>query len=126
MSKAIQFVKDIQNLRNYRLKVIQHMKNFYTLYRDKLSWDRMALAQSNAFLLCTPKLSTAASDLGRMLLDGYEKRSRTFVGSTELPDSVYQPAFSVDSRYRHYFTPTMLTDKDGNLVEPLHADLLQM
>jgi hypothetical protein len=124
ITDAVQFVKDVQNLNGYRLRVAKHIKNFYALYKNKLSRGKMVLAQSNGFLLCTPKLLTATSDLGRLLLNSHERPSRTFVGSTELPDSVYKPAFSIDSRYQHYFLPTMLTDKDGNISEALHADLL--
>jgi hypothetical protein len=42
---------------------------------------------------------------------------------TEALDPFYKPAFRVDSRYASYFKPSMLTDKDGNLVEELQADL---
>jgi hopanoid C-2 methylase len=122
--EAVQFVKDVQNLNGYRLRVIKHMKNFYVLYKNKLSPGKMMLAQSNGFLLCTPKLLTATSDFGRLLLNGPERPLRTFVGSTEPPDRVYKPAFAVDPRYQHYFLPTMLTDKDGDISEVLHADLL--
>jgi hopanoid C-2 methylase len=124
ISDAVQFVKDVQNLNGYRLRVARHIKNFYASYKNKLSRGKMILAQSNGFLLCTPKLLTATSDLGRLILNDSPRPSRTFVGSTELPDRVYYPAFPVDPRYEHYFLPTMLTDKDGNISEALHEDLL--
>jgi hopanoid C-2 methylase len=124
MGDAMQFVKDVQNLNGYRLRVARHIKNFYASYKSKLSRGKMVLAQSNGFLLCTPKLLTATSDLGKLILNGSERPSRTFVGSTELLDRVYQPAFPIDPRYQHYFLPTMLTDKEGNISEALHEDLL--
>ena len=45
MSDAIQFVENIQNLRNYRGKVIRHMKDFYRIYKNRLSLVNMAFAQ---------------------------------------------------------------------------------
>ena len=112
---TVQFVRDLQTLRGYQLKIIQHMKNFYRLYRNKLAWDKMVLAQFNALLLCTPKLSTAASDLGRILLNGSEKPCRTFVGSTEPPDSCYRPAFW------SFRPPSSASQRATRGVRPLRA-----
>ncbi|PKN76472.1 MAG: hypothetical protein CVU52_04650, partial [Deltaproteobacteria bacterium HGW-Deltaproteobacteria-10] len=50
---------------------------------------------------------------------------RTFLGSTEPLDAVYKPAFRVDSIYKSYFKPTMLTDQEGNLSGALQEDLLK-
>jgi hopanoid C-2 methylase len=124
ISDSVQFVRAIQDLNGYRSRIIRHMKNFYSLYKKKLSWDRMALAQSNAFLLCTPTISTAASDFGRIAFNGFRKVTRTHIGSAEPLDSIYKPAFHVSSLYAHYFRPTMLTDEAGAICESLHADLL--
>ena len=82
------------------------------------------MSQYNAFLLCTPKLATGGYYSHRIFLNGQRKQRRTFIGSSEPLDSVYRPAFPIDSRYQHYFKPTMLTDKDGHLNEALHPDLL--
>jgi hypothetical protein len=124
MSHAVQFVKDIQTLRGYKPRIMRHMKDFYKKYRTVLSWERMGFAQYCAFHLCTPKLATLGTDLGRIIGNSYGKHARTYVGSTETLDSVYQPVFPVDSRYSHYFRPTMLTDQHGDLNEALHGDLL--
>jgi hypothetical protein len=69
-------------------------------------------------------LSTAGSDIGSIFLNGFRKQWRTFIGSTEPLDYIYRPAFKIDSRYQHYFKPTMLTDKEGNIDGALHPDLL--
>jgi hopanoid C-2 methylase len=123
LPNAVRFVRDIQNLRGYHARVIRHMKNFFSRYRRALSWSNLAMSQYNAFLLCTPKLATGGYHGDGFFLNGYGKRRRTFIGSSEPLDSVYRPVFPIDSRYRHYFKPTMLTDKDGYLDEALHPDL---
>lgn len=124
MAEAVNFVKEIQFLRGYKSRIIRHMKDFYKKYRKVLSLRSMGVAQYCAFLLCTPKLSTAGSNIGRIVRNGFKQPPRTFIGSTEPLDSVYQPAFPVDSTYEHYFKPTMLTDEKGYLSEALHEDLL--
>ena len=45
------------------------------------------------------------------------QKSKTFFGSTEPPDIVYEPAFPVDLRYQNYFKATMLTDHEGNCLK---------
>jgi len=122
---AVQFVEKIQTLRGYKSKIIRHMSNFFRIYKNVLRLENIAMVQYSALLLLAPRISTAGSDIGRLFLSCFNKQSRTFVGSTELLDSVYQPEFSIDSRYQHYFEPTMLTDGNGDLCEALHPDLLQ-
>ena len=83
------------------------------------------MAQYSPLHLCMPRLSTIGPGIGKIFLSCFRGRSRTFVGSTEPLDYVYQPSFSIDSRYQHYFEPTILTDKDGNLSDALYQDLSQ-
>jgi hypothetical protein len=124
MPQAVQFVQDFQTLRGYKRRIMRHMKDFYKKYRTVLSWERMGFAQYCAFHLCTPKLATLGTDLGRIGGNGYGRHPRTYVGSTEALDSVYEPAFRIESKYENYFKPTMLTDRHGNLNETLQPDLL--
>ncbi len=124
LKDAVQFVKKMHNLKGYRTKIIQHIKDFCRIYKNVLPFADLAMAQYNALLLCTPMLSTVGSDIDKIILNRFKKQSRTFIGSTEILDSVYKPAFSIDSRYQHYFKPTLLTDEDGNLCDALHPDLL--
>jgi hopanoid C-2 methylase len=124
LPNAVRFVRQIQNLIGYRTKVVRHMKDFFNIYKDILSLENRILEQYNAFLLCTPNMSTVGFGIVRILLDG-QKNKRTFVGTTEPLDSVYHPAFQVDSRYRHYFKPTMLTDENGDLCEALAPDFMR-
>jgi hypothetical protein len=123
---VVQFIRDIQDLSKYRKDMIRQSKDFFLRYRNNLSYLLMLLSLYNGFLLCTPKLATAGSNISNIFNKNYKKPSRTFVGSTEPLDAVYTPAFRVDSAYEYYFTPTMLTDHDGNLSEVLHTDLLRI
>ncbi|HYA14752.1 MAG TPA: hypothetical protein VEF33_10485 [Syntrophales bacterium] len=125
MDEVVQFVRDIQNLSGYRKKVISHGTNFFRLYRKSLTFWNMALAFHTVLLLCTPRLSTTGSTARVSLHKNSKNHARTFIGSTEPLDSVYIPAFSVDSKFKNYFKPTMLTDSNGNLSEYLHEDLMQ-
>ncbi len=122
MSRTLQFVKEIQNLSSYKKKIIMHGLKFFRTYRRDLDFFQMGLALYNAFLLCTPKLTTIKSFPNVTPFNG--NQGRTFIGSTEPLDDVYKPAFRVDSIYENYFKPTMLTDKNGNLSEQLYEDVL--
>jgi hypothetical protein len=99
------------------------MKTFFKIYKKILRPQNIAMVQYSALLLAAPRLATVGSDFGRLFLSSFNKKPRTFVGSTEALDSVYQPEFRIDSRYQHYFEPTMLTDGDGNLCNAIHQDL---
>ena len=84
----------------------------------------MGFAQYCAMHLCTPKLATLGTDLGRIFGNGYGNHSRTYIGTTEAMDAVYTPAFRLDSKFEPYFIPSMLTDQHGHLSEALQPDLL--
>jgi len=123
MDEAVRFVRNLQGLLGYRSKVARHSTRFFIRYRRNLSFWHMVLALHNALLLCTPTLATARPDYGRISVKNMGRAPRTFIGTTEPLDRCYQPAFRIDSRYRHHFLPTMLTDHEGNLMESLHKDL---
>lgn len=125
LKDAVRFVEKIQTLRGYKSKIIRHMKNFFTIYKNILRFENIAMVQYSALLVAAPSLATVGSDFARLFLSRFNKKPRTFVGSSEPLDSVYRPEFSVDSRYRHYFEPTMLTDENGDICEALQPDLLQ-
>ena len=124
LTETVQFVQDFQTLRGYKIRIMRHMKNFFKKYRKVLSWERMGFAQYCAMHLCTPKLATLGTDVGRILGNGYGKLNRTYLGTSEPLDAVYTPAFRLDSKYEAYFKPTMLTDHHGHLSEALQPDLL--
>jgi hypothetical protein len=123
MPDAVRFVKDLQGLIGFRRKVLYHSGRFLFKYRKDLSFWNMVLALHNGLLLCTPTLATARPDFGSISIQGLRKQPRTFIGTTEPLDPSYSPAFRIDSKYHHYFLPTMLTDHEGNLTYALHRDL---
>ena len=126
LAESARFVRGLQALRGYRLRVLSHALRFARRYRRSLDRIQMRIALSGAFLLCLPALYTAPSartlSLGRV--------RRTHVAGTEAPDPVYRPAFRVDRRYERHFRPTMLTDARGGLAEDVRelgeARLLRM
>lgn len=124
LPETVRFIKDSQCLKGYRLRALAHTARFYSRYRHFLSGMTMTSNLFNSLLLCAPTLSTL-SDPGTILKILNNGSSRTYIGPTELLDSVYRPAFTIDSRYRHYFEPTMITDTRGRLVPELHEDLVQ-
>jgi hypothetical protein len=120
---AVEFIRDSQNLKGYKCGVLRHTAKFYQKYKKILLGMNMTSNLFNSLLLCTPTFSTLGG--GGILFKGHRKEPRrTFIGSTESLDSVYRPAFAIDSRYRHHFRPTMLTDSKGRLEDILHPDLL--
>ncbi len=126
MDRCVEFIKDLQYLTGYRLKVLKHAKAFYRHYRSRLPAFQMLLCLNPALMLCTPRLSLSSRPeiMAVNLLQCLKKQKRTFVGSTEPLDRAYTPAFRIESRYARYFQPTMLTDAGGNLNEDLQTDLL--
>jgi hypothetical protein len=123
LRNAVQFVEKIQTLRGYKSRIILHMKSFVKIYKKILRLENIAMVQYSAIQLAAPRFATVGSDFGRPFLSCLNKKPRTFVGSTEALDSVYQPKFRIESRYQHYFEPTMLTDGDGNLCNAMRQDL---
>ncbi len=117
-----QFIRDLQTMRGYRRRIFLHASGFARRYRQLLTTQQMLGALINATLLCAPSLSASPLRLGGF---GRQPRHRTHISTTEGLDRLYQPLFRVASRYRYYFTPTMLTDNDGHLAESLADDLLQ-
>lgn len=77
----------------------------------------MVFAVGAALLVCAQPLATSFTGFGWA-----RKRTqpRTYISTTEPLDHMYTPAFRVDSRFESYFTPTMVTDKQGEL----HQDIL--
>jgi len=125
VDETVRFIRTIQNFSGYKRRVVKHMKGFYGRYRKVLSWQKMMVLQYSALHLCLPKLATLGSDTGSLLgCTGKHAAARTYIGTTEALDTVYKPAFRLDSKYAAYFRPTMLTDGQGNLNENLQADLL--
>ena len=117
IEEVVKFVDDLQSLKGFQARVMKHALGFTRLYHKKLTKMQMILAVGAGLLVCAQPLTTSFTSLGwtRRRL-----RPRTYVSSTEPLDQMYTPAFRVDSRFEDYFTPTMVTNKQGEL----HEDIL--
>jgi hypothetical protein len=116
LPEVVKFVRDLQSFRGYRAAVPGHMQGFARRYRKKLDLLQLAIATGMGPMLCAQTLSTGSLSLRRR-----QRKPRTYVSTTEPLDSMYNPAFRVDSKFESYFQPTMITDKAG----ALHNDLLR-
>ncbi len=123
LAHIVAFMDKVKNLWGYKLKILQHMNQFYRHYKKYLSMGSMAISQYSALLIGAPGWSTLQIPAGKVLPAPLGQRQRTFIGSQARLDSVYQPAFAINANYRHYFQPTLLTDSDGNICEALQPDL---
>jgi hypothetical protein len=116
MARVQPFVASTQTMKGYRKQILHHTLNFYRRYRKTLTPPQMRLCLMNSGLLFAHEFLTAPGWSGHA-------HKRTYVSGTERLDSAYQPAFRIDSRYQHYFVPTMLTDRNGEIATDLQPDL---
>ncbi len=123
LSEAVAFLVRLQKLSGYKMKILQHIKQFCRIYKNDLTIANRVLAQYSAFLLCAPKLSTVELSSNHVGLNPFKRPQRAFIGSYDRLDPAYQPAFAIDPHYRHYFKPTRLTDREGNICESLLPDI---
>ena len=124
IGEVVKFVDDLQSLRGFHSRVLNHAVKFARLYRSKLTKAQMVLALGGNLLTCAQPLSTSFTGLGWIRA---RPKPRTFISSTEPLDRMYTPAFRVDSRFESYFKPTMVTDKSGRLHEDMiESGVLQM
>ncbi|MGB8060951.1 MAG: radical SAM protein [Candidatus Sulfotelmatobacter sp.] len=116
MARVQPFIAKTQTMNGYRKRILRHTFNFYRRYRKLLGSPQMRLYLMNSGLLCAHEFLTAPGWIGR----GHK---RTYVSSSERLDQAYQPAFRINPRYQHYFSPTMLTDSNGEIAADLQEDL---
>ncbi|HVQ39400.1 MAG TPA: hypothetical protein VMS31_17815, partial [Pyrinomonadaceae bacterium] len=117
LHEVVKFVDDIQSMKGFQKRILKHALGFTRLYRRKLTRMQMIFATGAALLVCAQPLATSFTGFGWARK---RPRPRTYVSTTEPLDHMYTPAFRVDSRFENYFTPTMVTDKQGEL----HDDIL--
>ena len=120
IAEVTDFIYDIQTLRGYKRRIMQYSWKFYKRYRSFLSNFQMLVALSNAI-----KLSCQITPNKNHLPHSLRSRNelRTHLSTTEILDTVYEPAFRVESRYQTYFKPTYLTDENGRISRELEADI---
>ena len=114
---VLHFLRDLERMRGYRKRILQHSVAFARRYRRTFTRQQMTIALSNAALLSAPVLSTLPNKLGE------SRRSRTHVSTTDVLDPQYRPAFRVDSRFERYFRPTLITEQDGSLADEIAEDV---
>jgi hypothetical protein len=110
------FVRRLQSMQGYRLRIARHVLGFQRRYRRHLSPEQRLVAAMQGALLCMPLAASGARP-------GPARPRRTHVSSTEVLDPCYRPAFSVATRYARYFEPTPLVDAGGELAGVLAADV---
>jgi hypothetical protein len=106
------FLRDVLAFRGYRRQALLHAVMFTRRYRSRLSRSQLMLAMGSTGLLCADRLITGWRRGSRP----GDVRPRTHVTTTEALDSMYTPAFRVNSRFERHFTPTMVTDARGELT----------
>jgi hypothetical protein len=116
LHEAVAFLREMLSLRGYRTRVLKHSWHFFERYRKRLTNVQLLFCVTNAALLCAYSLATSPTQIAAPSAKG---RRRTHVSTTEILDGVYSPAFRVDSRYQHYFQPTMVTDDAGHLTKEM-------
>lgn len=118
ISKLVKFMADdvVQTFNGYRLRILWHTGRFARLYRRDLTKLQLVFATGGSLMQCAHGLSLSAR-LHRPLGND---APRTHISSTEPLDRLYTPAFRLDSRFEHYFRPTMVTDQNGQM----HDDLI--
>jgi hopanoid C-2 methylase len=114
ISEVAAFVREIQSPRGYTKHAIRHSVWFLRRYGSELNYHQILIALGNAAFFCAPIHVTAPNY--SML---YRIHQRTHISTTELLDNAYTPVIPVGAMYESYFTPTMLTDSNGNLTDDM-------
>lgn len=121
--EAARFLERVKNLDGDKLRIMKRIKQFHRIYKNRLPIRNMALSQYGAFLLGAPKLSTLQIKTNNGFPNPFKRDPRTFIGANAPLESVYQPAFAIDPKYRRYFEPTPFTDGEGKICDALRPDL---
>jgi hypothetical protein len=117
ISHLVKFLADdVQTFRGYTLNILRHSASFANLYRKYLTKTQLLFATGGALMQCAHRWSFSLRLLRRL----GSGAPRTHISETEPLDSVYTPAFRVDSRFERHFQPTMVTNENGEL----HDDLI--
>jgi hypothetical protein len=116
VAEVIKFLRSVEGMEGYRLRVVKHMAAFAKRYRKRLSKMQMTFALANAGIICVPDLTNSFKGAGWRTR---RKQPRTFVSTTEPLDDQYTPKFRVDARFTRHFQPTMVTNECGELAEEM-------
>jgi hypothetical protein len=111
-------IRNMRQLVGHRWNACTHAFGFYQNYHRYMEKEIMFYAIASNILLALNTLFTAGS-----LFPRKKMMQRSYISTTEKLEQSYQPAFRVDSRYRSYFKPTLLTDENGTISEELVDDI---
>ncbi len=111
--EVVRFLRTVEVLKGYKLRVLRHAAGFVKRYRGKLNRMQLTLALANAAITCAPNLSYSFKGAGWRMR---HKQPRTYVSTTEPLDDQYTPKFRVEARFARHFAPTMVTDERGELA----------
>jgi len=114
---ALSFVRDLPNLRGFRLRALRQMAGFLGRYRSTLSPLQLTAAMVSGALICTQSAASAP------LRPHWGRPHQTFYGPTETLDPLYRPRLHLDARYEGHFRPTQVIDAEGCLAADVVADL---
>jgi hypothetical protein len=115
-AEVIKFLHAVEGMQGYRLRVLKHMLNFTKLYRTRLTKTQLALALTNAAIICAPDLTYSF----KSAIKGVRpKQPRTYISTTEPLDDQYTPKFRVGARFERHFRPTMVTNECGELADEM-------
>ncbi len=116
VAEVIKFMRAVEGLAGYRVRVIKHMLSFMRRYRSRLTKMQMTFALTNAAIICAPNLTYSFKGADWRMR---HKQPRTYVSTTEPLDDQYTPKFRVAAQYARHFQPTMVTDACGELSAEL-------
>ncbi len=118
LPRVVNFLSGLAQLKGYRRRAARHAAGFFRRYRKSLNIDQLIMALGSTAMIINPTL--------RPLSRRRVEAARTYVTGSEPLDRLYRPAFPVDARYIHYFSPIMVTGADGRLHSDVLADLQEM
>jgi hypothetical protein len=116
--QVLEFVRDLDTLFGYRLRVARHAVEFVHRSRRALSPLQRFTTLANAAVTCFPAVASSPAALWR------RRPRRTHFASTEPLDPQYTPMIHLDRRFEPFFLPTMVTDERGELARAIAPDVL--
>jgi len=109
LDEVAAYVRTMSCMREHRAQLFRQVFRFAWNRRNDLTWDQLAV--------CVVKpLFRAFYDTSPFDLLHRRHPNRSAVTTTEPLDSLFTPAFPVNGRHAHLFTPTMVTNRKGEVI----------
>lgn len=125
LDRVVRFFADVKKLKGYRYKALKHQVGFYKHYRKKLAFLPMSFSINNLLLLMDAQMTTAPTEAMAILKHRMFGAKREYIGPKGPLDPAYRPKFNIDSKFKNYFNPTMITDHEARLMPSLYPDLME-